>query len=408
MFKEKILEQYCELALKFGVNLQKKQGLHIICPIERADVAKALTLKAYEMGAKKVSVVWENEEIDRLTYLYADEEELKKVPKWFVDSKNFLVNENYCYIAVSAENPSAFSDVPANRIATAVRAKGKALKKYSEAVMGNAIRWCVISAPTIDWAKQVFPNSQDPLKDLSEAIQKTMRLSENNTLIDWEKHVKFLNQKANFLNEKNFDFLHLKNKFGTDIKVGLADNHVWLSALEKDKNGIEFIANLPTEEVFTAPHKNRVDGVIKSALPLCYNGQIIDNFTIRFKDGKIQSFSAEKGYETLKNLIETDRGTLHLGEIALIGKNSPIAQSKILFFNTLFDENASCHLAIGKGYRTTIKNSEKLSKTELSKLGLNDSVEHVDFMIGTDDLEIYGVNKYGEQTQIFTNGEWTI
>ena len=274
--------------------------------------------------------------------------------------------------------------------------------------MGNAIRWCVISAPTIDWAKQVFPNSQDPLKDLSEAIQKTMRLSENNTLIDWEKHVKFLNQKANFLNEKNFDFLHLKNKFGTDIKVGLADNHVWLSALEKDKNGIEFIANLPTEEVFTAPHKNRVDGVIKSALPLCYNGQIIDNFTIRFKNGKIQSFSAEKGYETLKNLIETYRGNLHLGEIALIGKNSPIAQSKILFFNTLFDENASCHLAIGKGYRTTIKNSEKLSKTELSKLGLNDSVEHVDFMIGTDDLEIYGVNKYGEQTQIFTNGEWAI
>ena len=205
-----------------------------------------------------------------------------------------------------------------------------------------------------------------------------------------------------------FDHLLFKNQKGTDLKVGLADDHIWLSAKEKAKDGVNFIANMPTEEIFTAPHAYKVDGVLKSAMPLCENGQVIDEFSITFKDGKITDFSAEKGYDALKNIIDTDDGTKRLGEVALIGKNSPIAKSGILFYNTLFDENASCHLAIGNAYPTCIANGETLTEEELKEKGANDSIEHVDFMIGTSDLSVIGVDKDGNETQIFIDGEWCI
>ena len=274
--------------------------------------------------------------------------------------------------------------------------------------MSNAIRWCVISVPTLAWAKQVFPNSIDPISDLSTAIEKTMRLNTVNPLGAWEKHVQTLNRRSKFLNDKNFEFIHFKNKLGTDLMVGLCENHIWTCAEEKAKDGVPFVANMPTEEIFTAPHRLKVDGTLVSALPLCENGQIIDNFKITFKKGKIVDFSAEKGYQTLKHIIETDKGTRHLGEIALIGKNSPIAKSGILFYNTLFDENASCHLAIGKAYPTTIKGGEKLSKQQLKSLGVNDSIEHVDFMIGTPDINVTGIQKDGNKIPLFIDGEWVI
>ncbi len=408
MLQGKILNEYANLVIKVGVNLQKGQGLEILCPIECAYLAEELTRVAYQNGAKIVSVRWENENIDKLNYTYAKTEDLTNVPKWFVDSKNYLVENDFCYVAISAENPSLFKDISAEKLSAVATARAKALKKYSSKVMSNEIRWCVVSVPTLEWAKQVFPNSNTPLEDLSLAIEKTMRLDDDNPLLAWQKHVDNLERRANFLNSARFEYLIFKNSLGTNLKVGLCDDHVWLSAKEKAKDGVSFIANLPTEEVFTAPHKYKVDGVLKSALPLCENGQIIDDFSITFKKGKIVNFSAKKGYEALKGLIETDKGTYRLGEVALIGKNSPIAKSKILFFNTLFDENASCHLAIGKAYPTTIYNGENLSKKELSAKGVNDSVEHVDFMIGTDDLTVTGIKKDGSKFLLFNDGEWTI
>ena len=243
---------------------------------------------------------------------------------------------------------------------------------------------------------------------MEEEIAKTIRLDSADPVDAWKEHVALLDKRAQFLNGNDFEYLHFTSNNGTDLKVGLANEHNWLSAKEKDCHGMPFIANMPTEEIFTAPHKLKVDGRLVSALPLCYNGQIIDNFTIDFKKGKIVSFSAEKGYETLKGLIYTDKGTLRLGEVALIGKNSPIAKSGVLFYNTLFDENASCHLAIGKGYPTTIKNGENLSKKELSSLGLNDSIEHVDFMIGNTDLSVIGVRKDQTKIVLFEDGDWII
>ena len=408
MLTGKILSDYAELVVKIGVNLQKGQGLEIVCPVEKREVAKALTIAGYNAGAKIVRIRWEDEEINKLNYTYADTNALTEVPKWLVASRNYLVEEGFCYIAVSADDPSAFKDIPADKIAAVAKARGKALKKYSDAVMSNQIRWCVISVPTLAWAKQVFPNSKDAVKDLAEAIEKTMRLDCESPLQMWQEHIKTLDKRADFLNKHNFSYLHFKSGNGTDLKVGLAKNHLWTSAQELAKDGVKFVANMPTEEVFTAPHRLKVDGVLKSALPLCENGQIIDDFSITFKKGKIIDFTAKKGYETLKHLINTDEGTHHLGEVALIGKNSPIAKSGILFYNTLFDENASCHLAIGKAYPTTVKNGETLSKKELKSLGVNDSTEHIDFMIGTDDLEVIGVDDKCNAVQIFKNGEWII
>lgn len=408
MLTGKKLYDFAELVLGVGVNLQKGQGLEIVCPVEKSEVAVAFSEKAYEMGARIVNVRWSCEKTDRVNYLYAEEEALTDIPKWFVDSKNYLVKKGFCYVAIDAEDPSAFKDVPSEKLAAVSKKKSKLLKAFSDEVMSNGIRWCVVSVPTESWAKKIFPAAADPVEELSSAIEKTMRLDEKNPLEAWQKHIDTLNRRAEFMNAKNFEYLHYTSANGTDLMLGLAKNHVWVSAQEKAKDGVPFVANMPTEEIFTAPHKDKINGVVKSALPLSYNGQIIENFSFTFKRGKVVDFSAEKGYDVLKKLLETDAGTLSLGEAALIGKNSPIAKSGILFLNTLFDENASCHLALGKGYPTTVKGGAEMTVKELKKLGVNDSVEHVDFMIGSPDLSVTGIGYDKSETPLFVDGEWVI
>lgn len=408
MLTGKKLYDFAELVLGVGVNLQKGQGLEIVCPVEKSEVAVAFSEKAYEMGARIVNVRWSCEKTDRVNYLYAEEEALTDIPKWFVDSKNYLVKKGFCYVAIDAEDPSAFKDVPSEKLAAVSKKKSKLLKAFSDEVMSNGIRWCVVSVPTESWAKKIFPVAADPMEKLSFAIEKTMRLDEKNPLEAWQKHIDTLNRRAEFMNAKNFEYLHYTSANGTDLMLGLAENHVWVSAQEKAKDGVPFVANMPTEEIFTAPHKDKINGVVKSALPLSYNGQIIENFSFTFKKGKVIDFSAEKGYDVLKKLLETDAGTLSLGEAALIGKNSPIAKSGILFLNTLFDENASCHLALGKGYPTTVKGGAEMTVKELKKLGVNDSVEHVDFMIGSPDLSVTGIGYDKSETPLFVDGEWVI
>ena len=408
MLKGKILQRYAELIIKIGVNLQKDQGLEISCPIEKNDFAIALTKAAYKAGASIVRVRWQNDEIEKLSYKYANIDCLTDIPKWLVDSKNYLVEKNFCYVAVSADDPEAFKNIPSQRLFAVSKAKAKALKKFSDNMMANAIRWCVVSVPTIKWAKKVFPHHPKPLNALSEQIELCMRLNQSDPIDAWNKHIETLNSRAKFLNDMNFEYLHFSNSKGTSLKVGLAKKHVWQCALEKAQDGRLFMANMPTEEVFTAPHRERVDGVLKSAMPLCSNGQVIDDFSITFKDGKIVDFTAQKGYDALKQLINTDKGTKRLGEVALIGKNSPIAKSNVLFYNTLFDENASCHLAIGKAYPTTFKGGQELSLKQLEELGANDSSEHEDFMIGTPDLKVIGIKKDGTIVELFEDGEWVI
>ena len=406
--QEKLLTKFAETVLSVGVNLQKNQGLEIICPVEKSEVAVALTKVAYKMQAKIVNIRWECERVDKLNFINATIKTLTDIPKWFIESKNYLVEKGFCYVAISAEDPSAFKDVPPAKLSESAKARAKALKKFFEHVMSNGIRWCVVSVPTENWAKQVFPNAKDPETKLLNEISKAMRLDNASPVSEWENHIKKLEYRAEFLNKHAFSALHFKNAAGTDFTVGLSDNHTWISARETAKDKVPFVANMPTEEVFTAPHRLYADGVVKSAMPLCYSGQIIDGFTLVFKKGKVVDFSADKGYDVLKNLINTDKGTKRLGEVALIGKNSPIAKSGILFYNTLFDENASCHIALGKGYPTTISGGEKMTKRELSVRGLNDSIEHVDFMIGTADIDIDGIQKDGTTVPVFRDGDWVI
>ncbi len=408
MLSGKTLKNYSDLVIEMGVNLQKDQGLIIACPIEKAEIAHAIARSAYEHGAKIVRVRWGDEIIDRLTYDNAQIDTLKEVPKWMIMERNYISEKGFCYIAISAENPNAFKGVPAEKLSAVSISRSKAFKNFSDCVMANDIRWCVISVPTEEWAKQVFPASDNAVEELSEAIEKTMRLDLPDPLSAWKEHIACLDKRAKFLNDKNFKELRFTSSNGTNLTVGLASEHLWLSAKEKAKDGVEFIANMPTEEVFTAPHYERVNGVVKSAMPLIYNGQTIDEFTLTFKEGKVVDYDAKLGYDALKHLLKTDKGILSIGEVALIGKNSPIAKSKILFYNTLFDENASCHLALGKAYPTTIKGGDKLTVKELKEKGANDSIEHVDFMIGTEDMNIVGVDFNGGQTLIFANGDWQI
>ncbi len=408
MLTGKTLKNYSDLVIELGVNLQEGQGLIISCPVEKAEIAHAITRSAYQHGASLVKVRWNDEIIDRLAYDNASVDALKEVPKYLVMERNYITEKGYCYVSISAESPNAFNGVPAEKLSAVSIARSKAFKKFSDCVMANGIRWCVVSVPTEQWAKQVFPASDNPLEELSEAIEKTMRLDLENPLEAWKKHVQTLDKRAKFLNDKRFKALRFFSDNGTDLTVGLADEHVWLSAKEMAKDGVPFIANMPTEEVFTAPHCERVDGVVKSAMPLIYNGQTIDEFSLTFKNGKVVDFDAKLGYDVLKHLLKTDKGILSIGEVALIGKNSPIAQSGILFYNTLFDENASCHLALGKAYPTTIKDGDKLTLKQLKERGANDSIEHVDFMIGTPDLTVVGIDKAGVETLVFKNGDWII
>lgn len=406
--KKSQLEKFSALVLKKGVNLQPNQGLEISCPVERADFARIMSKVAYKMGAKLVRISYNDEIIDKLTYENAKTEVLTSVPKWFIDKKESLVKENFCYVCLSSENPSLFKNVSGEKLLAVSKARSKALKKYSDAIMSNQIRWCVVSLPTKDWAKQVFPTDKNAVKLLEDAILYTMRLNEIDPVKSWENHVELLNKRAKILNDNNFKYLHFTSNIGTDLKVGLSRNHVWISAEEKSADGVNFIANMPTEEIFTAPDCNNVEGVVFSAKPLSYNGQIIDNFSLTFKKGSVVSFTAEKGYDCLKNLINTDKGTKKLGEVALIDNSSPVGKCDILFYNTLFDENASCHLALGKGYPTTVKNGGKLSIKQLKQLGVNDSIEHVDFMIGFSDITCVGVKENGENLTLIENGNWVI
>ncbi len=408
MFDQKSLENYASLVLRYGVNLQKDQGLEISCPVECLDTARAFTKMAYILGASMVRVRWNDDICTKLNYQYAKTDALCDIPKWFVDSKNDLVKRNFCYVAIDSEDPSLFSDCDARKLADVASARAKKLRWFSDNVMADKIRWCVVSVPSQAWARQVFPNSSAPMDKLTKAIESAMRLDQPDPFIAWEHHVQNLDRRAAFLNKMNFKYLHYKNSLGTDFTVGLADNHVWLSARERAEDGNYFIANMPTEEIFTAPHCQKADGVVVSSLPLCYNGQIIENFSLTFKNGKVVGFNARKGYDTLKHLLQTDGGTKRLGEIALIGKNSPIAKSGILFYNTLFDENASCHFALGKAYPTNVQNGAHLSKGQLKELGVNDSREHVDFMVGTCDLTVTGITKDGKHIPIFTDGDWVI
>lgn len=410
MLTNKQMENFAELAIRVGANMQPNQEVVIRCDVKCQDFAHLIAKKAYEFGAKRVLMQWSDEELGRLNMLHASKETLCQIPHYLVDQMDYFIENKCCLVSISAGNPNIYKGCDPEKLAAYQVAFQKARHKFRNATMSNYLRWTIVSIPTADWAKQVFPElpTDEAIDKMWNAIGHIMRLDSENPTEAWRKHIDTLHRRAAFLNSHNFEYIHMKNAAGTDLKVGLATDHQWIAAEEEGQDGVPFTANMPTEEIFTAPHNKKINGTVVNALPLVNNGNVIDNFAITFKDGKVVDYRAEVGFDALKGLLSSDEGVLSLGEIALIGKNSPIAESGILFFNTLFDENASCHLAFGASYPTTVKDGNAMNADQLAEHGMNQSLQHVDFMVGTKDIDIDGIAYDGTVTPLFRNGEWVI
>lgn len=403
-----LLKEYAKMIIKTGVNIQKNQLLVITAPVENYEVVEILAEMAYQEGARDVIINWNDERIDRARYLLAPDDLFDEFPEWKKEFYLENVRKDAAYLRLTGSDPDNLKNVDQNRIIRANKAFGNALKEYRERLMANKNVWCVASAPTKAWAKKVFPelNDEDAVEKLWEAILKTNRMDQENPVAAVEAHKENLKKSMKFLNDNQFKILKYKNSLGTDLTIELPEKHVWLGGSDIMENGVEFMANLPTEEVFTLPKKDGVNGVVYSSKPLVYNGTLIDVFKLRFENGKVVDYDAEIGKEALKSLIELDEGSSFLGEVALVPYESPISQMNILFYNTLFDENASCHLALGEAYPVSIKGGENMTKEELDNEGVNSSIAHEDFMIGTDDLSIIGINKDGKEVIVFENGNF--
>lgn len=403
-----MLKKYARLIVKTGINLQPNQTLVINSPIECAEFTRAIAQIAYQEGARDVVMNWKDELSSKIRFLQAPEEVFDEFPEWQKEFYLSYAQKGAAFISVAASDPELLKEVKPERVMKAQKASSTALKEYRERMMSNKNAWCVVSVPTAAWAKKVFSDLSEEaaIEKLWAAIYKTVRVDQENPVAAWEEHKENLKRSMDFLNSHNFKELHYKNSIGTDLRIELPDGHIWLAGSEFTPEGVEFIANMPTEEVFTLPKKTGVNGKVVSSKPLNYNGNLIEDFSLTFKDGKIIEYSAQKGQEILEKLIETDEGSHYLGEVALVPFDSPISNSNILFFNTLFDENASCHLAFGKAYPVCIKDGSDQDKDTLAGRGVNDSLVHEDFMIGTADLSITGITQSGETVSVFKNGNF--
>lgn len=402
------MEKYARLLVRTGLNVQDNQTLVVSCPVECAYFARAIATEAYAVGARKVVMNWRDDLISRITLLNAKDEIFDEFPEWQKAFYNDLADEGAAFLSISASDPEVFKGVDPTRMARQNKASSTAVAHYRSRMMSNKNRWCVASIPTDSWAVKVFPGvpTEEAVEKLWDAIFKSVRVDLDDPVAAWDEHKANLQRRMKLLNEYNFKSLKYKNSLGTDFQVALVNEHIWMGGSDFSPDGVEFIANMPTEEIFTAPAKVGSYGKVVSSMPLNYNGNLIDKFSLTFEDGKIVDFTAEQGYDVLKGLLDTDEGARHIGEVALVPYDSPISNLKTLFFNTLYDENASCHFAFGKAYPVNVAGGDEATPEELKEKGINDSLTHVDFMIGTEDLSIIGVQADGTEIVVFEKGNF--
>lgn len=405
-FEDK-LKKYAQLAVEVGVNLQKDQVLLLRAPISCKDFARKIVDVAYELGARDVEIEWNDEESSLIRYLKAPEYIFDEFPKWKIEKYNYLLDNGACIINIDSSNPTIFKDVDPSKMQRSSKAYNKSIPSWREAIITDKIRWTIVSVPSKEWASKVFSdlNEDKAVDKLWDYIFKCTRIDKDDPIKAWKDHNNTLNEKVKFLNENNLKSMHFKSS-KTDLHIELPKGHIWAGGASKDPNDIEFNANMPTEEVYTLPHKYKVNGVVSNTKPFIYNGTIIDDFTLTFKDGKVVDYSANIGYDSLKSLIELDEGSCYLGEVALVENNSPISNTGIVYYTTLYDENASCHLALGSAYKTSIENGSEIPKESMADYGINDSITHEDFMIGSKDMNITGITHDNKQIEIFKNGNW--
>jgi aminopeptidase len=402
------IEKYADLLVRIGINIQENQTLMITSPIECADFARIAAKKAYEAGAREVVMRWMDEKSTHIKYKMANDEIFDEFPEWMVNYFNHYADKDTAFLSISASDPELMKDVDPKRMSRANKAGSVALEYYRSRMMSNKNVWCVASIPTLAWAKKVFPDAseEEAIDLLWDAIYKAVRVDQPDPVDAWRQHQNNLNEKLNFLNTTAFKSLRYKNSIGTDVLVDLPKDHVWFGGGDAAPQGHVFVANMPTEEVFTMPRHDGVNGTIVSSMPLNYNGNLIEDFRFTFENGKVVDYDARVGKDVLTEMLETDEGAKRLGEVALVPYDSPISNQKILFYNTLFDENASCHFALGKAYPTCVKGGEEMDKDALIAAGANDSFIHVDFMVGTEDLEIVGITEEGQEIPVFKNGNF--
>ena len=406
---EKLLE-YARLLVRVGLNVQKGQRLVISSPVECAYFARLCAWEAYEAGCREVVMNWHDDAMARMKYLHADDAIFDEVPLWRRHFFNDYALEGATYLAISASDPENFKGVDSGRIIRAQRASGKALKDFDRLQMCSGFPWCIASIPIPSWARTVFPQEDEAraMEKLWDAIFRSVRISGDGKAVErWQTHLATLHARMDKMNALRFKSLHYTNSLGTDLTVQLPEGHIWEAGNDVTLSGQEYIANIPTEELFTAPLKTGVNGVVYSSMPLVNDGAIVDKFHFVVKDGKIVECHAEKGEEELKAAITVDEGASYFGEVALVPYDSPISNQKLLFYNTLFDENAACHIAFGEAY-PCLEGGQKMTKEELKARGLNDSITHVDFMIGTADLSIVGTTHDGKEIPVFVDGNFAI
>lgn len=406
---QQLLEKYAQVIVRIGANVQPGQKVRLQAEVQQLPLVEAITKECYEAGASFVEVIWTAGTISKLHYQYAETETLGTVLPWEEARAKQMAEDLPVRIFVDSADPDQLSGISADKLSTVRQMQSKVLKKYRDAMDGRH-QWLIVAAPSVNWAKKVFPHDTDEaaVEKLWDAILACVYLTEENDPVAvWKEHTAQMSRRADWLNKQQFTKLHYESANGTDFTVGLIPGARWEGARDiNHTNNAPYVPNMPTEEVFTSPMRGVCEGTLVSTKPLSWSGQVIDRFSVTYRDGKVVSCQAERGEEALSKMFAMDEGAAMLGEIALVPKESPINQSNLLFYNTLFDENACCHVAAGFGFGEVIDGYLEMTKQELQDIGVNDSMIHVDFMVGSDDLHITGIRADGSTEDIFVNGTW--
>lgn len=411
MNKENLYRKLAVLAIRRGVNVQPDQPLVVRADVRDHRFVEMIAEEAYKAGARFVDVRWRDQKITRLDYLNQKEEVLADIGDWLHDREQAVHDQKGCYLSVISDKPAALKDVPASRIRAYQKAYHEKMGDLQAYTSNNIGQWCVLGVASKEWACVVFPklSEEEAFRKLEEVLFDVSGVTEDNDPVEWWKeHDSVLISHGEKMTEFQFRELHFTNSLGTDLHVPLVENHIWVGGGCTTPAGVYFDPNIPTEEVFCMPHRNMVNGTVVSSRPLSYNGVLIENFTLRFEEGRVVEYHAEKNEEVLGQLLSFDEGSSRLGEVALVPHESRISQSGILFYNTLYDENASCHLALGRCYPENIEGGIEMSEEELKEKGGNVSLQHEDFMFGTADLNIDGITAEGERIPVFRNGSFVI
>lgn len=405
---EEQLQKMAQVAVTVGANIQSGQRLLVRAPLESAPLARSIAEVAYKLGARFVDVQWIDDHLHRIRHMHAPRDSFEYHPQWHAHPLNDIATTNDAVISIIGTDPDLLADQDAGLISQERAIKESQIAPFRKEQKSNRVNWTIVSWPVVAWAQKIFPeySPQEAQKALWDLIFTTSRLHHSDPVAHWREHSAELKKRAAYLNAKQYRWLTYKGP-GTNLKLGLPVGHIWCAAESETPRGIQFVANIPTEEIFTLPHKDETQGVVTCSKPLQHDGAMIEDFSLVFKQGRVVDFDARVGKYALEHLLKTDEGASRLGEVALVPHSSPISQSGVLFFNTLFDENAASHLALGSAYNFCLERGTEMDEDEFAQHGGNSSLAHVDFMIGSDQLHVDGITQAGKTEQIMQNGEWS-